>query len=377
MINKILIISVFAIFYSYFGYPLSLYLISLIRIIHHENKIIYPHVSIIITAFNEEDRIMEKIENTLSIAYPKDKIEIIIASDGSTDGTNEIISSYAGKGINLLPIPIRGGKESAQKEAVRQSEGEILVFSDVSTMIEPNGIEQIVSNFADPEVGCVSSRDLVIGPDGKAGGEGFYVRYEMWIRSLESRVSSLVGLSGSFFAARRVVCGDFAEDLDSDFRTLLNSVKAEKRGIIDPMAIGFYRDISDPRKEFDRKVRTVLRGITVFFLNTEFLNIFKYGLFSYQYFCHKLLRWLVPLFMIISLLAIAIMSFNSSAYLIIFFIIFVLLSYSLLLHYNIISNPINIMVVPVYFIMVNLSILTAWWKYLNNERVTVWDPTKR
>jgi len=377
MINIILIISVFSIFYSYFGYPLSLYIISLIRIIHHEKKIIYPHVSIIVTAFNEKERIREKIENILSIAYPKNKLEIIIASDGSTDGTNEIISSYVGKGIHLLPIPIRGGKERAQKKAVRRSKGEILVFSDVSTMIEPSSIEQIVSNFADPEVGCVSSRDLLIDPNGKPGGESFYVRYEMWLRRLESRVSSLVGLSGSFFAARRVVCEDFAEDLDSDFRTLLNSVKAGKRGIIDPMAIGYYRDISDPRKEFDRKVRTVLRGITVFFLNMEFLNIFKYGLFSYQYFCHKLLRWLVPLFMIISLLAIAIMSFNSSAYLIIFLIMCALLSYYLLLHYNITRIPINIMMVPVYFIMVNMSILTAWWKYLNNERVTVWDPTKR
>jgi len=377
MIHIILIISVFAIFYSYFGYPLSLYLISLIRVINHEKRIIYPHVSIIVTAFNEKERIREKIENILSIAYPKDKIEIIIASDGSTDGTNEIISSYAGKGIDLLPIPFRGGKENAQKEAVRLAKGEILVFSDVSTMIEPNGIEQIVSNFADPEVGCVSSRDLVIGPDGKPGGEGLYVRYEMWLRRLESRVSSLVGLSGSFFAARRVVCEDFAEDLDSDFRTLLNSVKAGKRGIIDPLAIGYYRDISDPRKEFDRKVRTVLRGITVFFRNTEFLNIFKYGLFSYQYLCHKLLRWLVPLFIIISLLAIAVISFNSSVYLIILLLIFTLFSYSLLLHFNFISNPVNIMMVPVYFIMVNLSILTAWWKYIKKERVTVWDPTKR
>jgi cellulose synthase/poly-beta-1,6-N-acetylglucosamine synthase-like glycosyltransferase len=377
MINIILIISVFTIFYSYFGYPLSLYLISLIRIKNHKIKIIYPRVSLIVTAFNEKERIREKIENTLSIAYPKDNIEIIIASDGSTDGTNEIISSYAGKGIHLLPIPVRGGKESAQKEAVRRSTGEILVFSDVSTMIEANGIVQIVSNFADPEVGCVSSRDLVIGPDGKTGGEGFYVKYEMWLRRLESRVSSLVGLSGSFFAARRVVCEDFAEDLDSDFRTLLNSVKAGKRGIIDPMAIGYYRDILDPRKEFDRKERTVLRGITVFFRNTEFLNIFKYGLFSYQYLCHKLLRWLVPLFMIISLLIIVIMSFNSLAYLIILLSIIAVFSYYLLLHYNIIGNPINIMMVPVYFIMVNLSILTAWWKYFKKERVTVWNPTKR
>jgi len=373
----ILFVSVFLIIYSYIGYPLSLYMISLISTVSHERKKIYPNVTFIVTAYNEKERIIDKIENTLSVSYPKGKLEIIFASDGSTDGTNEIISSYAGKGIDFLLLPVRGGKESAQKEAVKKSRGEVLVFSDVSTMIEPDGIEQIASNFADPRVGCVSSRDVVIGPDGKLGGEGLYVRYEMWLRTLESGVNSLVGLSGSFFAARRDVCNDFAEDLDSDFRTLLNSVKAGKRGIIDPMATGYYHDISDPRKEFDRKVRTVLRGITVFFRNTEYLNIFKYGLFSYQYFCHKLLRWIVPFFMITSFLAIGVMSFHSMAYSILFVLVFAVLSYSLLIHMKIIGNPIRILTVPVYFIVVNLSILTAWWKYLKMERVTVWDPTKR
>ena len=217
----------------------------------------------------------------------------------------------------------------------------------------------------------------MIGPDGKPGGEGLYVRYEMWLRTLESRVNSLVGLSGSFFAARRDVCNDFAEDQDSDFRTLLNSVKAGKRGIIDPMAIGYYRDVSDPRREFHRKVRTVLRGITVFFRNTEYLNIFKYGFFSYQYLCHKLLRWLVPFFIITSFLAIGVMSLHSLAISILFVFVLAMLSYALLIHMKIIGNPIRILTVPVYFIVVNLSILTAWWKYLKMERVTVWDPTKR
>ena len=377
MFSMILYVSVSIVMYSYFGYPLSLYLISLIIVKRNEKKTIHPQVTFIVAAYNEKERIKEKIENTLSVSYPKDKLEIIFVSDGSTDGTNEIISSYAGKGIDILFLPIRGGKEIAQREAVKKSGGEILVFSDVSTMVEPNGIEQIVSNFADPRVGCVSSRDVVIGPDGSLGGEGLYVRYEMWLRKLESKVNSLVGLSGSFFAARRDVCNDFAEDLDSDFLTLLNSVKVGKRGIIDPMAIGYYREISDPRKEFDRKVRTILRGITVFFRNTEYLNIFKYGLFSYQYLCHKLLRWLVPFFMITSFLAIGVMSFNSLVYSILFILIFAVLSYSLLIHMKFIANPIRIMTVPVYFIVVNLSILTAWWKYLKKERVTVWDPTKR
>ena len=118
---------------------------------------------------------------------------------------------YIGSGIELLPIPVRGGKENAQKEALKIAKGDVIVFTDVATMLEPSGIERIVSNFADPTVGCVSSEDRLLGRDGNPSGEGFYVRFEMLLRRLESRVNSLVGLSGSFFAARKSVCRDFSK----------------------------------------------------------------------------------------------------------------------------------------------------------------------
>ena len=222
----------------------------------------------------------------------------MVASDGSTDATNGIVEAYAERGVELLPVTNRGGKENAQKEAVQVARGEVLVFSDVATRLDPDGLAQIVANFADPAVGCVSSVDRVLGKDGRPGGEGAYVRYEMWLRALESQVHSLVGLSGSFFAARREVCRDFSADMQSDFRTLLNSMRLGLRGVSDPSAVGYYLDVADGRREFDRKVRTVLRGLTVFFRNLEFLNPLRYGFFSYQYFCHKLLRWLVPLFLL-------------------------------------------------------------------------------
>ena len=320
MIEKILFLFLILIFFVYIGYPISLYVICLFV---SENKVISansPYVTIIITAHNEEHSIINKIENTLKIEYPREKLQIIIASDGSTDGTNGIVAGYREKGIQLLPIPLRGGKENAQKEAVKIAVGDIFVFTDVSTLLDPSGILQIVSNFKDPTVGCVSSEDRVIGKDGIPSGEGLYVRYEMWLRRLESTVGSLVGLSGSFFAARKMVCRDFSENLDSDFRTLLNSVKMGMRGISDPLAIGYYHDIADPRHEFERKVRTVLRGLTVFFNNTEFLNVFKYGLFSYQYFCHKLLRWLVPLFLIVVFLSNIALAVTSWVYLFVLFI---------------------------------------------------------
>jgi len=244
--------------------------------------------------------------------------------------------------------------------------------------LEKNAINRIVSNFSDPAIGCVSSEDRVMGKDGKQSGENFYVRYEMWLRRLESRVSSPVGLSGSFFAARRSVCENFSADMDSDFRTLLNTVKRGMRGTCDEEAIGYYSDLSDQRREFERKVRTVLRGLTVFFRNTEFLNIFKYGIFSYQLFCHKLLRWLVPFFMIILFfvnIPLALASYKYSALLMAQLLFYGVGIFSLF--HDLYSSQRILIKIPVYFVTVNASILVAWFRYLTGQRVLIWTPSER
>ncbi len=299
MVEKIIFwSSVFLSIFTYFGYPLTLKLITIIRKKSSKRIPITPSITLIITAHNEGKHIRAKIENTLMLDYPREKLQIIIASDGSTDQTNDIVKEYADRGIELFQIEDRKGKENAQAKAVKIAKGEIVVFSDTATSLDPKGLREIVSNFADPGIGCVSSEDRLISEDGsEIGGEGFYVKYEMWLRELESECNSVVGLSGSFFAARREVCEDFSSKMQSDFRTLLSSMKKGMRGVSDPNAIGYYRDISDKSHEFQRKVRTVLRGLTVFFNHLEFLNVFKFGFFSYQYFCHKLMRWMVPIFL--------------------------------------------------------------------------------
>lgn len=373
----ILILSLLLVFHAYFGYPLTLKFISLFSSRPVKKEACQPHVSLVITACNEERRIREKLENTLEIDYPREKLQVIVASDGSTDGTHEIVESYAQHGIELFVCPVRRGKENAQKEALQRTSGEIIVFSDVATRLDSHGISQIVSNFADPTVGCVSSVDRVIGRDGKPCGEGFYVRYEMWLRKLESRVYSLVGLSGSFFAARKEVCRDFSGDMQSDFRTVLASIRIGLRGISDPEAIGYYQDISDSRREFDRKVRTVLRGLTVLFHNLEFLNAARYGFFSYEYFCHKLLRWLVPLFLFTALAAHITLSFSSG-----FFTALLLIHlgfYAIAITGWLAKTlPTNVLLkIPLYFLTVNSAILVAWWQFVRGKRMVMWSPTQR
>jgi len=369
-------ISFLGLFWAYLGYPISLVIINKIkknkRIIFNNAE--FPKISFIITAHNEEKRIRNKLENTLKLNYPKEKMEIIVASDGSTDNTNEIVKDY---NVKLLEISERSGKENAQKRAVQEATGEILVFSDVSTILEPKGIKEIVKNFADPRIGCVSSEDRVISKNGEPSGEGAYVKYEMWLRRLESQVNSVVGLSGSFFAARREVCKDFSEKLPSDFRTLLNSIRLGMKGISEPNAIGYYQDVADESKEFQRKIRTVVRGLMAFFSHLELLNVFKYGLFSYQLFCHKLLRWLVPFFLILAYFSNAFLISEHLFYRILFIIQSIFYFFAFLgFVFPRIRNSI-IIKIPTYFVIVNFAILVAWYKYLKGERIYKWKPSER
>jgi glycosyltransferase involved in cell wall biosynthesis len=377
MIETFFWVALFLVFYAYFGYPLTLAGIACLRQRPVHKAPFFPSVTLIITAYNEERRIREKLENTLVLEYPSDKVQILVASDGSTDGTNGIVRGYAGRGIELLEVKRRAGKENAQREAVAASRGDVLVFTDVATRLEPNGLAQIVANFSDPTVGCVSSEDRVRREDGKPGGEGMYVRYEMWLRRLESRVCSLVGLSGSFFAARKEVCRDFSADMQSDFRTLLNSIKLGLRGVSDPEAVGYYLDVSDPQKEMERKVRTVIRGMTVFFRHIELLNFFRYGIFSFQFFCHKLLRWMVPFFMALALIANFMLAADSGLYQLLFAL--QILFYSAAVGVTASgAAPSNILLkLPSYFLTVNLAIAIAWWRYIKGDRVVMWTPSQR
>ena len=377
MIEVLFISSILLIPFAYFGYPASLWLIGMVRKNAVKKESFFPDVTMIITAYNEEKRIKEKLDNTVALDYPKDKLHVLVASDGSSDRTNFIITTFENDGIELLAIEERHGKENAQKEAVKRARGDILVFTDVATTLDSTGLNEIVSNFADSSVGCVSSEDRVIREDGNAGGEGLYVRYEMWLRRLESQANSLVGLSGSFFAARKEVCQDFSEKMQSDFRTVLNSAKLGLRGVSDPMAIGHYLDVSDEKREFDRKVRTVVRGLTVFFRHLELLNFFRYGLFSYQFFCHKLLRWLVPLFLFTAFFTNLILAMTSSAY-------YVLLLCQSAFYAVAVWGwqrkvpPGNVLLkIPMYFLTVNASIFVAWWQYLKGERIVMWTPSER
>jgi len=364
--------SVALILYAYAGYPLALFVLAQIRHRRVEKGTCTPLVSLIIAAHNEEQRIRDKILNTLDQDYPRELLEIIVASDCSTDRTDEIVGEFPGR-VRLVRAPERKGKEATQLLAIQASKGDILVFSDSATALAPRGVTAIVENFADPTVGCVSSIDRYIDEDGTTSGEGAYVRYEMFIRTLETRVGSLVGLSGSFFAARRDVCRRWSPDRQSDFNTLLNSVELGLRGVLDPDSVGYYRSIANPSREFQRKVRTVVRGIAVLAPSLRYLNPFRFGLFAWQLASHKVCRWLVPFAMLGALVANLALISHSPFYQ----VTLVLQAGFYLAALAGLRTDARILRLPSFLCVANFAVFMAWLRFARGERIALWSPSSR
>ena len=364
-------VSIALVVYAYAGYPLALVALARVRNRAVTRAAITPNVSFIITAYNEERRLREKIDNTLRQIYPG-RLEIIVASDGSTDATDDIARSF-GDRVRLVRAHERRGKEAAQKLAVDAASGEVLIFSDTATALAPDGVSSLVSNFADPTVGCVSSVDRFVDESGRPSGEGAYVRYEMWLRELETRASTLVGLSGSLFAARREVCRTWVVDRQSDFSTLLNAVDLGFRGALDPHTAGYYRNLVDTRRETARKIRTVVRGIAVLARNVRMLNPFRYGLFAWQLASHKLCRWLVPFAMIGAALGNAALLNDAAFYRLTFAAQLAFYATAL----TGIWTAAPALRIPAFLVTSNTAILIAWLRFARGERAASWTPSER
>jgi glycosyltransferase involved in cell wall biosynthesis len=336
-----------------------------------------PRLSLIITAHNEAGRIRQKLENSLQIVYPRTQLEIIIASDFSTDDTDAIVESYADKGIKLVRADARKGKEYAQLCAIRQASGEILVFSDVATEIPAEALNLLAARFSDPRIGALSSEDRFVSNDGRVVGEGAYVKYEMWLRRLESDRAGLVGLSGSFFAARREVCEHWDIYSPSDFNTALNCAQRGLVAITCPDVVGIYKDVKDPGLEYRRKMRTVIRGITAISRHPEVLNPFRLGRFAFQVWSHKLMRWGVPWFML-AFAAVTLAQLGEG-------VIYTVALLAQLAFYALalagwlapaLRDNVLIRII-FFFVQTNLALAQATLLFLSGRRMTVWTPSQR
>lgn len=387
--------SVFAIIYAYVGYPASLYLLARWKgkKFKHDYQFT-PPISIIIAAADEEGKIKQKLLNTLNLSYPYGLVEYIVTLDGSTDNTAKIvedmIKEMPHRGISLIWNG-KGGKEAAQLAAVKQAKGNILIFTDVATVLTEKTLLQLVSNFADERVGAVDGMSMITK---EGSNEGLYLKYENKIREYESQLGSLVTLGGCLFAVRRdivqnefrvngkVVPG-FRPDRQSDFRTALVTKVAGKQAILDKSAIAYFDDIEDPSREFGRKHRTIVRGFANFFNHLYLLNPRKYGLFSYQLFCHKMMKWLVPFFMIgafvgnVGAVLTTAGGIHVAFYTLTLFGQLVFYAIAELTYKDALKKFQSVAKIIFFFVMTNLAMLKAWFSYIKGERYVMWTPTKR
>lgn len=380
MLQFLFFVSIFLTIYSYAVYPLLLVLLRAGKrplpappADAGENL---PPLSLIITAYNEKARIEAKLDNTLALDYPG-ALEIIVASDCSDDGTDDIVRGYADKGVKLVRADEHLGKEYAQKCAIEAATGAILVFSDVATEIPGDALQKLVAWYADPSVGAISSEDRFISSEGQVAGEGLYVRYEMWLRRLESSLAGLVGLSGSFFSCRREVADLWDIHAPSDFNTALNCARLGLRAVTAGDVLGYYKDLSDPAREYQRKVRTVLRGMSGLGRHLDVLNPAKFGLFALQVFSHKLMRWLVPVFLLTTLLLNLVLLGQGALYTLVFFIQLVFYGIGLYAHAQPAARSHALIRVVYFFLQVNVAIVQAWLLYFSGRRMAVWQPSQR
>jgi len=279
-----------------------------------------PKVSLLIAAYNEEAVIEEKIKNCLELDYPRDKFEVIFASDGSTDNTNELIERHTGEGSNLVLYKFekRAGKPSVLNKAVKQAKGDIIVFSDADTFLDKDALKMIVRPFADKKAGCVCGKIILKSAGQNIASEGVYWRYESWIKSMEAGLGSVSGAAGGLYAIRKNLWRDIPGDtLIDDF---VISMKIAQKGyavLYAPEALGYEETASTSAEEFVRRVRIGSGGYQSMILLAGILNPLK-GSLSFRFWSHKVIRWLAPFLLIFLFISSVFLAKDGFFYLVVF-----------------------------------------------------------
>jgi len=302
---KLFWISAILITYVYLGYPAMLWLLCRFK---RDRRLPIPGnddpvVSLIIAAHNEEKVIAQKIENSLTLDYPKSKLQIIVVSDGSTDRTADIVRSYGGQGsVQLVNLCRNVGKASAQNEAVKRADGDILLFTDANVSLRRDSVRKLVRHFYDDSVGCVVGRVAYTNEDETniSEGESFYWRYELFLRTQESQMGNLVAGSGPIMAFRRRLFEPLDPVVSEDFVLPMRAAIKKYRTVYEPEAISSERLFQiAPRGMFQTRARTTVLDIRGLFLYRAILNPFHYPLYAWGLISHKLLRWLSPYFLLV------------------------------------------------------------------------------
>ena len=370
--------SVALVVYAYVGYPLLLGLLRVVRGKVPERQDITPTVTILISAFNEEKLIAEKIESTLALDYPRDKLEIMVASE-STDGTNSIVEGYSGCGVRLfVPPGQRCGKAATLYAAVPFTKGEIIVFADANAFYPRDALRKIIRNFADPRVGAVAGR-LTYRQDGVPHGytESLYLRYEAWLKRLESNLFSSLGADGCLFAIRRELYFPLSRGRGDDFELPVQILLRGYGSILEPEAISCEESSKSVAKEFRRRIRCVAWvSASALMLAREAFHRRRWFVL-FQLISHKFLRWFTLLLLLIALLTSAML--QGVFYQTVFALQVGLYSLALLtsvLDRLRIRIP-KLLLAPYYFCAIHLAALVGLGQGLNPPaEIHTWEKTR-
>jgi cellulose synthase/poly-beta-1,6-N-acetylglucosamine synthase-like glycosyltransferase len=366
-------------FYVYIGYPLLVYLVSRIWPKRLDRELFEPTVSFIITAYNEELDLRAKLENTLSLDYPADKLEIIVASDCSTDKTDEIAGEFASRGVRLVRQEERKGKTSAQNLAVEHANGEIILFSDATTIYRKDVLRAMMPNFADREVGCVAGKLIYVDEleTGVGKGARSYWNYETFLKESESRACSLIGVSGCLYSVRKSAYQPLPLNSCSDFLIATVIYQQGLRTVYEPAAVCTEETNRQSEKEMRMRVRVIAQTFTDLWRIRGMLNPFRSGFFAVELISHKVLRYSIPVVLMLLLTASA-LGAGQSAFFFALLVLQLAFYAAALLAWVLEKKHIKsgVLAIPLYFVLTSLAALIGFYKFLRGEHFTRWEPIR-
>ncbi len=381
-------ISIFIVFYTFFGYGILLFFLVKLRILFFRKRKIpdnggnWPTLTVMVAAYNEEDFIIEKIRNTLSLTYPEDKITYIFVTDGSNDRTPELIRGYSQ--IKLMHRPERGGKIAAMHRAMQEVHSDLAIFTDANTLLNKDALVNICRHYKDLTVGAVSGEKRVNIEDVEdaTAGEGFYWKYESKLKTWDSELYSVVGAAGELFSIRTKLYEPVpADTILDDFMISMLIAKKGYRIVYEPMAYATENGSENVQEELKRKIRIAAGGIQSIVRLKELLNPFGNFVLSFQYISHRVLRWTItPFFMIAALVlnGLIVFLFTEFVYKLLFVcqVVFYLLSL-LGLVFEKKQMRVKIFFIPYYFCMMNYAVVAGIRRYLQGSQSAVWEKARR
>jgi len=334
-----------------------------------------PTVTVLITAYNEEKGIAAKIDNVLALDYPPELLDVIVISDASSDGTDQAVRAYGSSRVQLVRVEGRVGKTACQNAAVSHATGEIVVFTDATTHIRPDALTAMVGNFADAEVGCVAGLLIYQGKEENltAAGGVSYWSYEVALRSAESSLGTLIGVSGCLYAVRRSAYRPIAPGLISDFVIAMRMREQGLRTVLEPRAVCFEETLERSGQELAMRVRVAVRSINALVGERRLLNPLIDPLFAWQLWSHKLLRYASPYCLLMTLVSAAALA-ASPFYRVAFFCQVLVIGAGLLGFAG--AERLGVLSKPYYFLLTNLASAIATIRYARGERMVTWNPIR-